>query len=85
MSHKCHWPTGTLETPPSLWGCRAHWYKLPKILRDKVWDAYVPGQEVRKDPSPEYIDVVIEVEAFARAQIKAGRDVPCSMLGKSGL
>ena len=79
MSHQCHWPTGRMETPPKLWGCKRHWFKLPKILRDKVWATYAPGQEIRKDPSPAYIDVIIEVEAFAKQEIAVGRDVPCSM------
>jgi hypothetical protein len=30
---------------------------LPKALRDAVWEYYVPGQERRKDPSQEYLNV----------------------------
>jgi hypothetical protein len=36
--------------------CRVHWYMLPKAMRDMVWMLYVPGQEVRKDPSEAYLD-----------------------------
>jgi hypothetical protein len=37
--------------------CWPHWKKLPKHLRDAVWAAYIPGQEIRKDPTPEYMKV----------------------------
>ncbi len=29
---------------------------MPKKLKRSVWAAYSPGQEVRKDPSQEWID-----------------------------
>lgn len=50
-----------------MWGCRQHWFRLPKRLRDAIWATYVPGQEVRKDPSPEYLAVAAEVEAWCEA------------------
>lgn len=34
---------------------KAHWYMLPKVMRDEVWALYTPGQERRKDPSHEYL------------------------------
>jgi hypothetical protein len=37
--------------------CRPHWFSLPKSMRDAIWDAYRPGQEIRKDPSREYLHV----------------------------
>jgi hypothetical protein len=49
-----------------MWGCRTHWFALPKWLRDKVWDAYEPGQEERLDPSDEYLAVAHEVQAWIR-------------------
>jgi hypothetical protein len=39
-----------------MWGCRAHWYALPKTIRDAIWAAYLPGQENRMDPSADYLD-----------------------------
>lgn len=59
--HECHWPTCKLQMPPAMWGCRFHWYKLPKQLRDKIWNAYVIGQEVEGTPSDEYMEVMKEV------------------------
>jgi hypothetical protein len=37
--------------------CPRHWFMLPRATRDAVWDVYVPGQELRMDPSPEYLEV----------------------------
>ena len=50
--------------PPKMWGCRPHWYKLPKTLRAKVWAAYVPGQEITKTPTAEYVAVAREVQRW---------------------
>ena len=62
--HACHWPNCDLGVPPKMWGCRAHWYRLPKTLRDKVWSAYAPGQEITKTPSAEYVKVAREVQRW---------------------
>jgi hypothetical protein len=53
--HHCHWPGCTVAVPPKLWGCKPHWYRLPKPIRDRIWATYRPGQERDKNPSPEYI------------------------------
>lgn len=37
--------------------CLTHWRKVPKTSQRAVWSAYVEGQEVRKDPTREYLDV----------------------------
>jgi hypothetical protein len=66
--HECHWPTCDRQVPPAMWGCREHWFKLPKALRDRVWMAYEPGQEVRMDPSDEYLTVALEVQAWIAHQ-----------------
>ena len=50
--------------PPKIWGCRPHWYKLPKALRARVWAAYVPGQESAKTPTSEYVEVAREVQRW---------------------
>ncbi|MGD9797565.1 MAG: hypothetical protein AB7V15_05585 [Acidimicrobiia bacterium] len=62
--HGCHWPGCETQVPPAMWGCKAHWFKLPKRLRDAIWDEYVPGQEARMDPSDEYLTVAREVQAW---------------------
>ena len=54
MSHRCHARDCGAPVPPSMLMCRRHWFKVPKRVRDQVWDAYSRGQEVDKRPSPEW-------------------------------
>lgn len=68
-NHECHWPGCEVQVPPAMWGCRRHWFKLPKALRDRVWAAYVPGQEQRLDPSREYLAVAREVQDWIKANV----------------
>lgn len=53
--HFCHWPNCGKEVPPAMWGCRQHWFMLPKSIRDEIWRFYKIGQEISKDPSNNYI------------------------------
>ena len=62
--HRCHWPGCKKQVPPALWGCRKHWMMLPKYLRDKIWQAYRPGQERDSRPSKEYVQAAREVEEW---------------------
>lgn len=64
--HTCHWPGCKKVVPPAMWGCRAHWYALPKDLRDRIWRAYRPGQEISKTPSPDYIAVARDVQDWIK-------------------
>ena len=64
--HHCHWPGCDKQVPPAMWGCREHWYALPHHLRIRVWAAYRIGQEIRMDPSPEYIKVAKEVQEWIK-------------------
>lgn len=38
-----------------MFACRSHYYLLPQFLRDSLWAAYRPGQEVTKKVSGLYI------------------------------
>lgn len=66
--HTCHWPDCRTIVPPHMWGCRVHWFKIPKDLRDRIWATYRPGQEVTKTPSAEYIEAAKAVQEWIRAQ-----------------
>lgn len=35
--------------------CLPHWRMLPKTFQNDIWANYRPGQEIRKDPTNEYI------------------------------
>jgi hypothetical protein len=67
FDHHCHWPGCTKSVPPAMWGCKAHWFKLPQKLRNKIWATYQPGQEVSKDPSDDYLTVAREVQDWIAA------------------
>lgn len=66
-NHTCHWTGCTRQCPPAMWGCKEHWFKLPKALRDRIWAAYAPGQEVDMTPSAEYLQVADDVQQWIRA------------------
>jgi hypothetical protein len=67
--HACHARGCTTEVDPAMLMCKRHWSIVPKPLKNAVWGTYVAGQELRKDPTAEYlraaqaaIDAVAEVE-----------------------
>jgi len=64
MKHLCHWPGCKAEVPPRLWGCKKHWYQLPKVIRENIMLHYRPGQEIDKKPSKEYLEVVRNVRQW---------------------
>jgi hypothetical protein len=66
--HTCHATGCTRAVPPKMFMCRPHWYSLPKAMRDAIWAAYVPGQERRKDPTPEYIAVARNAIQYLEAK-----------------
>jgi len=63
-NHHCHWPDCKAQVPPTMWGCRRHWFALPQALRSKIWSSYVPGQEINGTPSPAYIAAANEVQKW---------------------
>lgn len=70
MKHTCHWPGCQQEVPPALWGCRPHWFSLPRHLRYRIWATYRRGQEVTKTPSPAYLAAAHAVQAWIAEQIR---------------
>lgn len=64
--HHCHWPGCGRQVPPARWGCRDHWFRLPKRLRDRVWSCYRPGQEEDCRPSAEYLQVAREIQTWIK-------------------
>lgn len=68
MRHSCHWPGCPRFVPPAKWGCTKHWFALPKGLRDELFKHYVPGQEITKTPSSEYLEAAREVQRWIAEQ-----------------
>lgn len=62
--HLCHWPGCDKQVPPAMWGCKAHWFSLPKRLRDRIWATYRAGQEKTMTPSADYIAAAKAVQEW---------------------
>lgn len=67
-NHHCHWPGCEKQVPPAMWGCKAHWFALPAILRAQIWREYKPGQEINGTPSVEYVEVAKRVQKWIKEQ-----------------
>lgn len=80
-NHTCHWPQCGAQVPPAMWGCKRHWYMLPKYLRDRIWHEYRAGQETTLTPSRAYLDVAHEVEAWIIANHFPQRRAMCGACG----
>lgn len=57
-AHLCHAKGCEKEVPPARLMCLAHWRMVPRPLQNRVWATYCPGQEIRKDPSAEYLEAM---------------------------
>jgi hypothetical protein len=69
VSHKCHAKGCNQEIPPRLLCCARHWRMVPKRLQAAIWKHYRPGQEIDKDPTPEYLEVMRQaIEAVDQAE-----------------
>lgn len=66
--HTCHWTGCAQVVPPAMWGCKAHWFRLPKAIRDEIWRTYRPGQEITKTPSVAYIEAAKHAREWIAAQ-----------------
>lgn len=64
--HHCHWPGCDKNVPPALWGCRDHWFRLPLLLRNRIWAAYRPGQEKDMKPSRAYLEAAEAVQKWIK-------------------
>lgn len=64
--HTCHWPGCEQQVPPAMWGCKSHWFRIPKRLRYRIWETYNPGQEITLTPSDEYLEAAREVQDWIK-------------------
>lgn len=56
VPHVCHAMQCKKEVPPKLLMCGRHWAMVPDNIQKMIWKYYVPGQEVRKDPTVDYLN-----------------------------
>lgn len=54
--HACAWPGCERAVSRSMWGCRAHWYRLPNNLRAWIGRAYRQGLEAGTHPTRSYAE-----------------------------
>lgn len=54
--HHCHAKNCPLPCAPERLTCSRHWFMCSKLLRDRVWATYRPGQCDDKNPSPAWHD-----------------------------
>ena len=64
-THLCHGGCGK-SCPPAMWGCRRCWFRLPALLRARIWQTYRPGQEIDKKPSPDYLAAAEKVQQWIK-------------------
>ena len=69
--HTCHATDCEVSVPPEMWGCRTHWFMVPKPIRDRIWRAYRVGQCDDMNPSADYCEAAKDA-VIAVAQ-KEGR------------
>lgn len=68
-AHTCHAKGCSVVVPEKMLMCRRHWRMVPVALQRAVWDAYVPGQEKRKDPTRRYLDAAhAAIDAVAKKE-----------------
>ena len=68
MRHHCHARGCETAVPPKMFMCLKHWRMVPREMQRRVWAVYVPGQEVRKDPTPQYLEVTRSVIDFVASR-----------------
>ena len=73
MTHRCHAVGCAIEVDPGLLMCKRHWFMVPKNLRREVWRLYGKGQELRKDPSREYLAAAKDAVAAVDEAEHGGR------------
>lgn len=73
-AHSCHAEGCTKLVPPRLLMCGRHWNMVPRLQQARVWATYRRGQEVTKDPSPEYLVAMREAIATVAQRESAQRE-----------
>lgn len=64
-----------MEVPPKLLMCAKHWKMVPFPLQQLVWKHYRRGQEIDKNPSAQYLEVMRKaIEAVAAEEARQSVD-----------
>ncbi len=65
--HRCHAIGCDRPVAPRFLMCPPHWRKVPHDLKQQVWLHYRAGQEVQKDPTPEYMAATAAIRSLQKA------------------
>lgn len=68
MRHLCHATNCKSKVPPEMFMCKRHWYMLPAYMRNAIWANYVPGQEITKTPTSEYLEAARKAIEYVEKQ-----------------
>lgn len=71
--HRCPWPGCPVEVDHDLWGCRQHWFAVPRELRMRLWQAYRPMQNIWT-VSPLYAEAATAIQTWIAAHIASEGD-----------
>lgn len=74
--HTCHWPGCKVQCKPAFWGCRQHWYALPKDIQNEIWRTYEAGQEQTMTPSDAYLRAANRAQAWIRDYLGGATQEP---------
>ena len=56
MAHTCHATGCSAQVPPVMFMCKRHWFRVPKLMRDRIWKTYRAGQCDDMSPSDAYCE-----------------------------
>jgi hypothetical protein len=73
-AHACHAFACKAATKPSLFMCPRHWRMVPQEMKDALWAAYRPGQEIDKRTTREYRSAALTAQRAVRALEIGGPD-----------
>lgn len=83
--HRCHATGCNVQISPFLLMCLKHWNMVPQVMKKRVWLYYRKGQEIDKQPSPEYMRAQqAAIQAVAEKEGKLGPEEPQDLVEAGG-
>ncbi len=73
IAHRCPWPGCTVKVAPDLWGCKSHWFQIPRDKRIRLWKAYRAGQTMQT-ASAEYVEAAQDIHRWMLLQVSGERE-----------
>jgi hypothetical protein len=66
--HLCHADGCRRIVAPRLLMCNEHWRMVPRGIQRRIWATYVPGQEISKQPTADYLAAALAAVAAVAAR-----------------